>query len=246
MTKKDLETDPLYEESLKFILETRHTSALSLHGYFSIDFTRAFQLISLMEKNGIVSPMDRTGQRSLLIPEEELPPSKRDLLSRGPIIWATIIFGDITKEFEEIDWRKLYNTYKGNFYSPRKVRKRFQSLYTDPFIKDKHGIFEFILSNEEYLPLLNVEVFDEAMKNDLYLTQTTEATTKGISNCPICTIGKGVRTTRIWPKKDMEIDHVTAWLRNEVTNLSAARLLCSRHNRTVGNAKGSVQLFTYN
>jgi hypothetical protein len=59
--------------------------------------------------------------------------------------------------------------------------------------------------------LLEVRIFDEATKKAVYTKQTTEAESKGISNCPYCAIGHDANKNKIWKLADMDADHVSAW-----------------------------------
>ena len=60
-------------------------------------------------------------------------------------------------------------------YNPTKVSKEVQKLYGDPYIKNRKGIFEYILGGSVDTKLLDVRVFDEATKKSVYSTQTAKA-----------------------------------------------------------------------
>lgn len=43
------------------------------------------------------------------------------------------------------------------------------------------------------------------------------------------------KATKIWPLKDMDADHVTAWPKGCTTDESNCEMLCIPHNRSKGN-----------
>jgi 5-methylcytosine-specific restriction endonuclease McrA len=83
--------------------------------------------------------------------------------------------------------------------------------------------------------LLEVRVFDEATKKSVYAQQTSEAQTKGISNCSYCAIGHDANQTKIWALADMDADHVAAWSKGGATSPENCEMLCKSHNRAKGN-----------
>ena len=83
--------------------------------------------------------------------------------------------------------------------------------------------------------LLEVRVFDEATKKLFFTKQTTEAETKGVSNCSYCAIGHDANKTKIWKLAEMDADHVTAWSKGGTTDTKNCEMLCKSHNRAKGN-----------
>ncbi len=63
------ERDPLYDEAVQFILETRRASISVVQRRFKIGYNRAARIVDQMEKAGIVSAMQSSGGREILIPE---------------------------------------------------------------------------------------------------------------------------------------------------------------------------------
>ena len=108
-------------------------------------------------------------------------------------------------------------------------------LYSDPFVKSRKGIFEYILGGCTDTKLLEVRIFDENTKQIVYRRQTKEAQEKGISNCPLCALGNDNNKNHIWQQKDMDADHVTAWSKGGATDISNCQMLCKTHNRAKGN-----------
>jgi hypothetical protein len=151
------------------------------------------------------------------------------------IDWVSTVFIDVENEMRGLEWGRLYETYHKHSYNPREVSEKVKALYADPYIKNRKGIFEYILGGSTDPKLLEVRVFDEATKRSVYTIQTTEAETKGTSNCPLCAIGHDSNKTKIWKLSDMDADHVTAWSKGGATNFKNCQLLCKTHNRAKGN-----------
>ncbi|MGI9255430.1 MAG: HNH endonuclease family protein [Salinispira sp.] len=151
------------------------------------------------------------------------------------IDWVSVVFTDIENEMRGLEWGRLYETYHKNSYSPATVSKEVQKLIHDPYVKNRRGIFEFILGGSENTTLLDIRVFDEATRRKVYSMQTKTATVKGESNCPLCALGHESSRTKIWSLKDMEADHVTAWSKGGSTSAGNCQMLCQKHNRTKGN-----------
>lgn len=84
------------------------------------------------------------------------------------IDWASSVFDMTESEMCGLEWGRLYETYHKNAYSPKAVQDKVMSLYADPYVKDRKGIFEYVLGGEKDKKLLNVRVFDEATKKSVY------------------------------------------------------------------------------
>jgi len=151
------------------------------------------------------------------------------------IDWISGVFIDVLKEMRGLEWGRLYEEYHKKAYNPQKVSDEVQKLYHDPYVKNRKGIFEYILGGSVDTKLLDVRVFDEATKLSVYKTQTDEAVNKSISNCPLCAIGHDANKSRIWQLRDMDADHVTAWSKGGATDIKNCQMLCKTHNRAKGN-----------
>lgn len=151
------------------------------------------------------------------------------------IDWAGSVFTDVEKEMCGLEWGRLYEAYHTHAYNAADVARQVRDLYGDPFVKNRKGIFEYILGGCQDKRLLDIRVFDEATKRAVYKKQTAEAVEKGISNCPLCAIGHAANSRRIWKLSEMDADHVTAWSRGGSTSIDNCQMLCSSHNRAKGN-----------
>ena len=149
--------------------------------------------------------------------------------------WVSAVFLDVENEMRGLEWGRLYETYRKQPYSPQEVSIRVRNLYADPYIKNRRGIFEYILGGSTDTKLLDVRVFDEATKKSVYAAQTAESKEKGISNCPLCAIGHDPNKSKIWALTEMDADHVEAWSKGGATDIKNCQMLCKTHNRVKGN-----------
>ena len=153
------------------------------------------------------------------------------------INWVSTVFIDVKDEMQYINWGKLYEKYHKNPYNPTDISNKLNELYSDYFVNDKKGCYEYILNGckQEDTKLLNIRLFDEPVKKSVYETQTQDAKKKNISNCPMCVIENLSNKTKIWDYKDMDADHVTAWSKGGSTDISNCQMLCRTHNHMKGN-----------
>mgnify|MGYP002783842152 CR=1 FL=1 len=151
------------------------------------------------------------------------------------INWASAVFTVVESEMRGLEWGRLYETYHHQPYDPKKVAAEVKNLYADPYVKNRKGVFEFILGGSTDTKLLDVRVFDEATKKAVYTRQTQAAEQKGVSNCPHCAIGHDANKAKIWKLADMDADHVAAWSKGGATDISNCEMLCKAHNRAKGN-----------
>ena len=64
----DLEDDPLYDQAVQFVLETRRASISSVQRKLKIGYNRAARMIEAMEMAGVVTPMNTNGSREVIAP----------------------------------------------------------------------------------------------------------------------------------------------------------------------------------
>lgn len=138
-------------------------------------------------------------------------------------------------EMRGLEWGRLYEAHHGTGYDPAALEKRVTELRGDPSVTQKRGIYEFLLGGETQTQLLEVRFFDERIKPQVYERQTTAARAAGHSNCPVCAAGNNANVNKIWPMKDMDADHVTAWSKGGKTDVSNCEMLCKPHNQAKGN-----------
>jgi len=64
----DAESDPVYDQAVAIVLQTRRPSISLVQRHLRIGYNRAARLIEQMEKAGLVSPMQTNGNRDVLVP----------------------------------------------------------------------------------------------------------------------------------------------------------------------------------
>lgn len=151
------------------------------------------------------------------------------------IEWVSTVFASVESEMKGLEWGRLYEKYHSESYNPKTVSEQVKKLYSDPYIKNRKGVFEYILGGSIDTKLLEVRVFDEATKKSIYTLQTNTSEKAGISNCPFCAIGHDANKGKIWKLPDMDADHVTAWSKGGATDTKNCQMLCKSHNRAKGN-----------
>lgn len=151
------------------------------------------------------------------------------------IDWISSVFIDVDNHMCGLNWGKLYEMYHRNSYDPQEVSAKVQEYLADYYVKDKNGIFEYILGGCVETKLLNIRIFDEPTKKSVYARQTNEVKGTDNSNCPLCALGHDNNRNRIWKLNEMDADHVTAWSNGGATDISNCQMLCKTHNQAKGN-----------
>jgi len=151
------------------------------------------------------------------------------------IDWVSNVFTDVENEMCGLEWGRLYEEYHKKAYDPAKISAQVRKLYGDLCIKNRKGIFEYILGGSVDTKLLEIRVFDDVTKKAVYVTQTAKAEFKGESNCPLCAIGHSANKSKIWNLSEMDADHVTAWSKGGATGVKNCQMLCKTHNQAKGN-----------
>lgn len=151
------------------------------------------------------------------------------------IDWVSSVFIDVLPQMRGLEWGELYEKYHTKSYDSNKVHEEVIRLNHDYFVKNKKGIFEYILGGCKDTKLLEIRVFDEPTKKEVYQKQTRAAQSKGKSNCPLCAISNNVLKTKIWKLNEMEADHIQAWSKGGSTDIKNCQMLCQTHNRAKGN-----------
>jgi len=151
------------------------------------------------------------------------------------IDWVSSVFIDVESEMKWLEWWRLYKQYHKTAYNPTKTQIRVQELYGDSYVKNRKWIFEFILGWEQDTQLLDIRIFDDAIKKSVYKTQTLEAEKEWISNCSFCALWHDSNKERIWKQTEMDADHVTAWSKWGATDKNNCEMLCRSHNRAKWN-----------
>lgn len=149
--------------------------------------------------------------------------------------WVSGTFLDLENEMKGLEWGRLYEEYHSKAFDPKKLSARVMELYGDSYVKNRKGIWEFLLGGEKDFKLLDVRVFDEATKKSQYAKQTAAAEKADTSNCPHCVLESSTNKTKIWKLDEMDADHVEPWSKQGATAPENCMMLCKTHNRAKGN-----------
>ena len=71
-TERDDESDPLYDEAVRIVTESRRASISGIQRRLKIGYNRAARMVEAMEAAGLVGPLESNGNREVLAP----PPPK--------------------------------------------------------------------------------------------------------------------------------------------------------------------------
>lgn len=69
---QDAEQDPLYDQAVQIVVETRKASISGVQRRLKIGYNRAARMVETMEQAGLVGPLQPNGSREILVP----PPAK--------------------------------------------------------------------------------------------------------------------------------------------------------------------------
>lgn len=64
----DGEQDPLYDQAVQVVLETRKASISGVQRRLKIGYNRAARMVETMEEAGLVGPLQSNGSREILVP----------------------------------------------------------------------------------------------------------------------------------------------------------------------------------
>ena len=73
------------------------------------------------------------------------------------------------KEMCGLKWGELYERFHNKAYNPTDVVEKVRELYESFYVKDKKGIYEYVLDYCQNTKLLNVRVSDEPNKESSFM-----------------------------------------------------------------------------
>ncbi|MBC7274900.1 DUF262 domain-containing protein [Nocardioides sp.] len=138
-------------------------------------------------------------------------------------------------EMRGLQWGQLYETFHAEPYDPATVDADVEVLRSDVAVKNRKGIYQYLLGGKTDPKLLDIRLFDKKTKDAAYTRQTAKAKARGLSNCPLCAVGENANKARVYKQSEMEADHVAAWSKGGVSDLANCEMLCVPHNRSKGN-----------
>jgi S-DNA-T family DNA segregation ATPase FtsK/SpoIIIE len=62
------ESDPLYDEAVNIVIESRRASVSGIQRRLKIGYNRAARMVEEMERAGLVGPLQSNGNREVLVP----------------------------------------------------------------------------------------------------------------------------------------------------------------------------------
>jgi hypothetical protein len=151
------------------------------------------------------------------------------------IDWVSSVFKDVENEMRGLEWGRLYEKYHSKPYSPYELSEKVQALYGDGYVKNRKGIWEYVLGGSVETKLLDIRIFDAPTAKATYAKQTKASKSAGISNCALCVSGHDANKVKIWKFDEMDADHVAAWSKGGSTTPDNCQMLCKTHNRSKGN-----------
>ena len=80
------------------------------------------------------------------------------------IDWVSNTFTMVEREMQGLDWGKLYEKYHEQSYDPGKVSDQVKGLYGDEYVKNRRGIFEYVLDGSQKKNLLDIRYFEDSVK----------------------------------------------------------------------------------
>lgn len=61
------------------------------------------------------------------------------------IDWISSVFQDVESEMRGLEWGRLYENYHNKAYNADEISEKVHNLYADPYVKNRKGIFEYLL-----------------------------------------------------------------------------------------------------
>ena len=87
------------------------------------------------------------------------------------IDWVSSVFQDVESEMRGLNWGAFYEKYHANAYDPNKVHSKLQELYSDYYVKNRKGVYEYILGGCVDTKLLEVRIFDDITKKRFIISR---------------------------------------------------------------------------
>lgn len=140
---------------------------------------------------------------------------------RAVVDWASTKFPVKRKERAGQDWGRFFNTHRARTdLDAAELEARISELLADDEVKNKRGVYEYVLTGRERL--LNLRQFSDSDKATMFARQQGRCGQPG------------------WTKHDpdeqfelsqMEADHIVPWSKGGRTDLSNGQMLCAACNR---------------
>lgn len=133
------------------------------------------------------------------------------------IEWIESVFTKKRKEMSSVDWGSRYLTFKDTKFNPKEIEEKISELYEDHELKNKRGIYDYILTGDS--KYLNLRQFEDHVKKAIFEKQ------KGI--CVHC--------KKEFSFKEMHADHIKPWSLGGETIPENCQVLCQLCNAKKSN-----------
>ncbi len=133
------------------------------------------------------------------------------------IEWVQSVFIKYRKEMKGIEWGFLYNKHKNNKYNAEELENTVKNLMEDEDIKNKKGIYEYILTNDT--KLLELRTFDDKTKREVFEKQA----------------GVCIKCEKQFEITQMQADHILPWSKGGKTKKENCQMLCKICNARKSN-----------
>ena len=130
--------------------------------------------------------------------------------------WVQTHFTERRREMKGVQWGEMYNLHRDDSFKESDLRQRVKDLMCDSDIRNKGGIYWYVLDGDERH--LDLRTFDGNTRREAYEHQN------GI--CPRC--------GRRFELEEMDADHITPWARGGRTTAENCQMLCRECNRKKG------------
>lgn len=144
------------------------------------------------------------------------------------IDWVEKIFPKYRAVMKGVEWGLLYNEFGEINFKPDLLESEVAELMKNSEIQKKSGIYEYLLSGKEREKCLNLRVFDENTKIEVFEEQggICKSNVSGF-RCP----NKG----KVLNIKQMEADHIIPWSEGGRTEKDNCQMLCKECNGAKSN-----------
>ncbi len=127
---------------------------------------------------------------------------------------GTFTYKDNLSNMKGRAWGRLYHTHKDDDLDIPKIKKQTEELLTDYEVKEKGGIYEYILTKDQRH--LTIRSFEDSIKIPKYMEQE----------------GKCAHCKNEFKIKEMHADHIKPWSKGGKTISDNCQMLCAKCNQT--------------
>lgn len=128
------------------------------------------------------------------------------------IVWVEDTFTKYRPDMKGLPWGEFYNIYKDTTFNPEELEERISELFEDVEIKNKKGIYYYVLNGDS--KHLNLRTFEDHVKKAIYEKQN----------------GKCKHCGEEFSLNQMHADHIEPWSKGGKTIPENCQVLCQSCN----------------